>query len=114
MVVASVISVCLAVLIGGTGLWTLLRRTGSDVTSQVLRLVAPTQVAAGVMLAAGGVAGLAGTGRVGLIGLIVGAVGAVGTIAAGSWQGARYAARREASAGCGSGQGCGGCNQICG
>ena len=37
------------------------------------------------------------------------------TIAAGSWQGARYAARREATAGgCGSGAGCGGCAKICG
>ncbi|WP_293310148.1 hypothetical protein [Mycolicibacterium sp.] len=114
MIIGAVLSLGLAVLIGGSGVWTLARRPATDLTSQVLRMVAPTQVAAGVMLAAGGILALAAAPRVGLIGLIVGAVGAVGTVVAGSWQGARYAARQEAAApGCGSGGGCGGCDSVC-
>ena len=115
MVVGAVLSLGLAVLIGGSGLWTLTRQPTSELTGQVLRMVAPTQVAAAVMLAAGGVLALAAPSRIGLIGLILGVVGAVGTVVAGSWQGARYAARREASsgAGCGSSAGCGGCSKVC-
>ncbi|MGV0993836.1 MAG: hypothetical protein ACOYBX_16120 [Mycobacterium sp.] len=115
MIIGAVLSLGLAVLIGGSGLWTLARRPVTDLTTQVVRMVAPTQVAAGIMLAAGGILALAAPARVGLVGLIVGAVGAVGTIVAGSWQGARYAARQEAAApGCGSDEGCGGCGQVCG
>ena len=113
MVTGAVLSLSLAVLIGGSGLWSLARRSGVDVTGQVLRAVAPTQVAAAVMLAAGAVTALAAPTRIGLMGLIIGAVGAVGTIAAGSWRAARYAANRQVSASCGSTDGCGGCSQIC-
>ena len=70
-------------------------------------------VAAGVMLAAGGAIALAASHRIGLIALIGGFVGAVGTIAAGSWQSARYATRKQSSGGCGSSAGCGGCSQVC-
>lgn len=116
MTVGAVVCLALALLIGGSGLWTLAYRPGVDLTAQVLRAVAPTQIAAAVMLAAGAILALAAPGTVGTIGLIGGVVGAVGTIAAGSWQGARYAARREAAAGpgCGSGDGCGGCTKVCG
>ena len=85
----------------------------ADLTGLVLRAVAPTQVAAGVMLAAAGVVALAAPHRIGLIALIVGVVGAVATVGAGSWQGARYAESRQASGGCGSGEGCGGCAKLC-
>ena len=113
MVIGAMVSLGLAVLIGGSGAWAL-RRPATDLTSQVLRLVAPTQVAAAVMLAAGGVLALASPTRVGVIGLIGGAVGAVATVAAGSWQGARYAARKQAAAtGCGSAGVCAGCSQVC-
>jgi hypothetical protein len=114
MVVAAVVCLGLAVLIGGSGLWTLRRPEPADLTGLALRAVAPTQVAAGVMLAAGGVVGLAAPHRIGLIGLIVGGVGAVATIAAGSWQGARYVERKQSAGGCGSGEGCGGCAKVCG
>lgn len=114
MVVGAVVSLLLAVLVGGSGLWTLTRAPAADLTGQVMRAVAPTQIAAAVMLAAGGISALAAPPRIGLIGLIAGAIGAIGTIAAGSWQGARYAARREAAGGCGSGDGCGGCAKVCG
>ena len=114
MVVGAVVCLVLAVLVGGSGVWTLSRPPAGDLTGQVLRAVAPTQVAAAVMLAAGGISALAAPPRIGLIGLIAAAVGAIGTIAAGSWQGARYAARREGTGGCGSVDGCGGCAKVCG
>lgn len=104
----------MAVLIGGSGAWTLTRPAAPDLTGEVLRAVAPTQLAAGLMLAAAAVVALAAPSRIGLIGLIVGVVGAVATIGAGSLQGARYAEREQASAGCGSGSGCGGCAKVCG
>lgn len=100
MFIGGVVCLCLAVLIGGSGAWTLARTTGADVTGQVLRAVAPTQLAAAVMLAAGGTVALVAPARIGLLVLIVCVLGAVGTVAAGSWQGARYAARREAEASC--------------
>ena len=113
MVIGAVVSLVLAVLIGGTGLWTLRRPVPADLNGQVVRMVAPTQLAAGVMLAAGGAIALAASHRIGLIALIGGFVGAVGTIAAGSWQSARYATRKQSSGGCGSSAGCGGCSQVC-
>ena len=111
MAVAAVFCLGLAVLIGGTGLWTLARRPPVDLTGQVLRMVAPVQLAAAVMLAAAGVITLA-MPAAGVTALVVGVAGAVGTIAAGSWQGARYAARRESTGGCGSGGGCAGCTRL--
>jgi len=98
MFIAGVVCLCLAVLIAGSGVWTLTRPAGADLTAQVLRAVAPTQLAAGVMLAAGGVAALVAPASIALMVLILCVVGAIGTVAAGSWQGARYAARREAAA----------------
>lgn len=111
MTIVAVVCLCLAALIGGSGLWTMARRPAGDLTAQVLRAVAPVQLAAAVMLAAGGTVALAAPQRTGLPVLIVCAVGALGTLAAGSWQGARYAARREATAGCGNS--CAGCDQLC-
>jgi len=76
--------------------------------------VAPTQLAAGVMLAAGGIVALTAPHQIGLIALIVGIVGAVATLVAGSWQSARYVESRQAAAGgCGSTDGCGGCAKVC-
>ena len=54
----------------------------------MLRAVAPTQLAAAVMLAAGGVVALSGQPSIGLLVLCI--AGALGTVAAGAWQGARY------------------------
>ncbi|MEI7914081.1 MAG: hypothetical protein WCH82_04980 [Mycobacteriaceae bacterium] len=115
MVPSAVVSLLLAALIGGSGVWTMSRGgSGGDVNTAVQRLVAPTQLAAAVMLAAGGIIALAAGGRIGLAALILGGIGALGTIGAGSWRGARYAAQREAASGCGSGSGCAGCEQVCG
>jgi hypothetical protein len=113
MVVGAVLCLCLAALIGGSGLWTLARRPGVDLTGRVLRAVAPTQIAAAVMLAAGALVALAAPARIGLIGLIIGAAGAIGTIGAGSWRAARYAAQQEVTSSCGSADGCAGCTQLC-
>ena len=113
MVVGALLSICLAVLIAGSGLRTLVRRSSVDVTGQVLRAVAPTQIAAAVMLAAGGIAALAAPAPIGLIGLLIGAVGAISTIGAGSWRAARYAAQRQVASTCGSAEGCAGCTRLC-
>ena len=114
MVIGAVVFLVLAALIGGSGLWTLTRPSPADVTGQVMRLVAPTQVAAAVMLAAAGVIALLAPSRMGIAALIVGFAGAVGTVAAGSWQGARYASARESASVCGSDGGCGSCAKACG
>ncbi len=113
MVVGAVLSLVLAGLIGGSGLWTLARRSGVDLTGQVLRAVAPTQVAGAIMLFAGGIAALAAPARIGLGGLIIAAIGAICTIGAGSWRAARYVARQQRTADCGSADGCAGCTQLC-
>lgn len=60
--------------------------------------MAPTQLAAAVMLAAGGVVALAASAQTALVVVIVCVVGAIGTLATGSFQSARYALRRTASA----------------
>ena len=54
----------------------------------MLRAVAPTQLAAAVMLAAGGIVALSHQPSVGLLALCI--AGALGTLGAGIWQGARY------------------------
>ncbi len=113
MVIGGVVCLGLAVLIGASGLLALRRAPGPDVTTQVLRAMAPTQLAAAVMLAAGGGVALASPTRAGLLVLIGCVVGAIGTVAAGSWQGARYAARKEAASSCGGGGGCAGCTKVC-
>lgn len=111
MLVVGVVCLCLAVLVGGSGVRTLTRPPSADVTAQVLRAVAPTQLAAAVMLIAGGSAALAAPPHTGLTVLIVCVLGAVGTVGAGSWQGARYAARREAEASCAGS--CASCTLSC-
>jgi hypothetical protein len=111
MFVVGLVCLGMAVLIGGSGVWTLTRPPAVDVTGQVLRSVAPTQLAAAVMLAAGGSAALAAPAHTALTVVIVCVLGAVGTVAAGSWQGARYAARREAEASCAGS--CAGCTLSC-
>ncbi|ORW08229.1 hypothetical protein [Mycobacterium kyorinense] len=93
MLIAGLLCMGMAIACAGHGLWSL-SRPGAQ---QVTRAVAPTQLAAAVMLAAGGAVALAGPRP--SAGVLVGVcvVGAVGTVAAGSWQSARYALRREAA-----------------
>ncbi|SNV96123.1 transmembrane protein [Mycolicibacter terrae] len=107
------------------GVRTLARPLTGDPEQLVLRAVAPAQIAVGVILAVGGTLVLAGPPAVALLALIVSISGALAILAAGAWQGARYAARQSAAAesgGCGSGCGCGdgapvedaGCGPGCG
>ena len=106
MLIAGVWCVCAAGVLAALGLRSLLRPVATDTARLVMRSVAPPQLAAAVMLGAGGAVALAAPRNTALqvIGVCLGVcvAGAVGTVAAGSWQSARYALRREAAAtGCG-------------
>ena len=83
--------------------------------SQVLRGVAPTQLAAAAMLAAGGAVALSSRPETALVVVIVCVIGAVSTVAAGCWQSGQ--GRREQGIGrLGSergGRGCGGACATC-
>lgn len=114
MLIAGVLCVCAAVASAGFGTWSLSQsQTPDSAASQLaLRAMAPTQLAAAVMLAAGGVVALAASPNTALVVLIVCVAGALGTLAAGSWQSARFAIRQEAAApGCGGN--CAACTQSC-
>ncbi len=88
---------CAAVAAAGFGTWSLSQGQTISSTQVALRAMAPTQLAAAVMLTAGGVVALAAAPRTALVVLIVCVAGALGTLAAGSWQSARFAVQREAS-----------------
>lgn len=111
MLIAGVVCLCAAIAVAATGVYTLTRPRSTDLTLQVLRSVAPVQLAAAAMLAVGGVVALAAPAPTGLVVLIVCIIGAVGTIAAGSWQGARFATRPQPASDCGSS--CGSCTLSC-
>ena len=112
MLIAGVLCGCAAMLLAVLGLWSLARPVASDTSGLVMRSVAPPQLAAAVMLAAGGTVALAAPQSTALSVLCVCIVGAVGTVAAGSWQTARYALRREAAAASCVG-GCAACTLAC-
>jgi hypothetical protein len=115
MLIAGVLCVCAAVASAGFGARSLSQTKTADTTATTalaLRAMAPTQLAAAVMLAAGGVVALAASGHTALVVLTVCVTGALGTLAAGSWQSARFALRREAAAAdCGGN--CVGCTLSC-
>ncbi|BBX24648.1 hypothetical protein MTER_40590 [Mycolicibacter terrae] len=125
MLIMGVLCLIAAVVSLVFGVRTLARPLTGDPEQLVLRAVAPAQIAVGVILAVGGTLVLAGPPAVALLALIVSISGALAILAAGAWQGARYAARQSAAAesgGCGSGCGCGdgapvedaGCGPGCG
>ncbi|HEY7054481.1 MAG TPA: hypothetical protein VH496_20445 [Mycobacterium sp.] len=89
MLVAAVLCLCAAGICAVMGCRGLARPAAAGDTRQVLRAVAPTQLAAAVMLAAGGVVALSDRPSVPLLALCV--TGAVSTVAVGVWQAARYA-----------------------
>lgn len=97
MVIAAVLCLVAAAAIGGTGLWLVTRPAAGDPLRQSLRAVAPTQFAAAVMLAAGGVVALSAPPVTGLLAVIACVVGAVGTVAAGCWQSAKAITRAQAA-----------------
>ncbi len=90
------------------GGWTLSRPRSADVVRQVLRAVAPTQLAAAAMLTVAGVVALSSQPETGLVVLVVCVGGAIATVAAGCWQNAKYVA-----AGAGAAHACGGAS-VCG
>ncbi len=108
MLIAGVLCMCAAVASAGFGTWSLSHNQAVGTTQLALRAIAPTQFAAAVVLAAGGVVALAASPKTALVVLIVCVTGALGTLAAGSYQGARFAVRQEAAA-----PGCGGHCAVC-
>jgi hypothetical protein len=104
MLIAAVLCFCAAAASAGFGVRALARPEPAPGMQQVLRAVAPTQLAAAVMLTVGAVVALSARPATGLVVLVVCFLGAVGTVAAGAWQGARYtvaAAQRDAATACG-------------
>jgi cytochrome c biogenesis protein CcdA len=96
MLIAAVLCLCAAAGIGVAGLWTLARPHTGDPARQLLQALAPAQLAAAVMLAAGGAVALSANAATGLLVLILCVVGAVATVAAGSWHIAKVGARAMA------------------
>jgi heme A synthase len=116
MLAGAVVFLCLAALLTGTGLRARRHPRTNHVSGRVLAMVVPTQLAAAAILAGGAAAALAAPASVGPPALLIAGAAALATIAAGSWQGARYAARLQSeppAAGCDSGGGCGGCDRLC-
>lgn len=114
MLVAAVLCLCAAVTTAAVGLWTLRRPVSGEPLQQVLRSVAPTQLAAAAMLAAGGGVALAAAPGTDAVMLTVCALGAFGTMTAGCWQGAKAMARAEAvAAASGCDRACAGCTLLC-
>lgn len=112
MVIAGVLCIGAAVLLAVLGLRSLTRPAGTGTAEVALRSVAPPQLAAATMLAVAGAVALAAPPATALTVVCVCVVGALGTLAAGSYQMARYALRRqEATAGCG--RACAGCTLTC-
>ena len=112
MLIAAVLCLCAAVATAGLGVWLLTRPQSGDYVRQVLRGVAPIQLAAAVMLAAGGTVALSAKPQTGLVVIIVCVIGAISTVAAGCWQSAKVvAAGQAAAANCGGA--CASCTLSC-
>jgi hypothetical protein len=112
MLIAGVLCICAAVASAGFGTWSLSHHQAVGTTQLALRAMAPPQLAAAVMLAAGGVVALAASPHAALVVLVVCVAGAFGTLAAGSWQSARFAQSQQAAVpSCGGG--CALCTQSC-
>ncbi|MCV7075845.1 hypothetical protein [Mycobacterium szulgai] len=115
MFIAGVLCMCAAVASAAFGVWSLAHQPAADSTQLALRAVAPTQLAAAIMLAAGGVVALATSPHAAVVVVIVCVAGALGTLATGSWQSARYVLRRAAtgSGGAECGGSCTSCTLSC-
>ena len=113
MLVAGVLCLCAAAASALLGARALARPAVAGSPQHVLRSVAPTQLAAAVMLAAGGVVALSDHPSIGLLVLCV--LGAVATVSAGVWQGTRYAQAllRRDSCQRSSDQPCANCTLAC-
>lgn len=96
MLIAALLCLSAAVVVAVLGLWLLTRPRDGDPVRGVLRAVAPTQLAAAVMLAAGGATALAAAPQTGLMVVVVCVIGAIATVAAGCWQSAKAVAVSQA------------------
>src|SRR5258708_2130334 len=96
MLIAAVLCLCAAVATAALGGWLLTRPHTAHPVRQVLRAVAPTQLAAGVMLTAGGLVALSAKPQTGVLVVVVCVVGAMATVAAGCWQSAKVVAASAA------------------
>jgi len=106
---AAVGCLCAAVATAAVGGWTLSRPRSADMVRQVLRAVAPTQLAAAAMLTVAGVVALSSQPETALVVVIVCVGGAIATVAAGCWQSAKFvAARAGAAPACSGASVCGG------
>jgi hypothetical protein len=112
MLIAGVLCVSAAVIMAVLGLRSLARPVGTGTAGLIMRSVAPPQLASAIMLAAGGAVALAAPVATALPVICVCVVGALGTVAAGSYQTARYALRREAASATCSGS-CAACTLAC-
>jgi hypothetical protein len=110
MLIAAVLCLCAAVATGALGVWLLSRPKSADYARQVLRGVAPIQLAAAVMLAAGGAVALSAKPETGLVVVIVCVLGALSTVGAGCWQSAKAVTRTQAGRAL---SGCGGACATC-
>src|ERR1700753_2768263 len=112
MLIAGVLRVGAAVVMPVLGLRALVRPVGTGTAGVIMRSVAPPQLAGAIMLAAGGAVALAAPVATALPVICVCVAGALGTVAAGSYQPARYALRREeAEPTCGGS--CAACTLAC-
>jgi hypothetical protein len=109
MLYAAVACLCAAVATAALGGWTLSRPRSADLVGQVLRAVAPTQLAAAAILAVAGVVALSSQPETAVVVVIVCVLGAVATVAAGCWQSAKFVVAQAAT-----GQSCGSASTGCG
>ena len=98
MLFAAVGCLCAAAATAALGGWTLTRPRSADMVRQVLRAVAPTQLAAAAMLTVAGVVALSSQPETALVVVIVCVGGAIATVAAGCWQSAKFVAASAGSA----------------
>lgn len=111
MLIAGVLCVCAAVASAMFGIWSLAHQPTADSTQLALRAMAPTQLAAAIMLAAGGAVALAAAPHTALVVVIVCIAGALGTLATGSVQSARFTLRRDTARS--EAADCGGACAVC-
>ncbi|KMO70504.1 hypothetical protein EV589_0330 [Mycobacterium sp. BK558] len=109
MMVAAMLCLGVAAVTAALGVWSLTRPVSDDFVRQVLRGVAPTQLAAAVMLAAGAVVGLSAPRPTSTVVLLVCIGGALATVAAGCWQSAKVVARANARVAAGADSCAGAC-----
>ncbi len=113
MLIAGVLCICAAVALAVLGFRSLTRPAVTGTAAMVMRSVAPPQLAAATMLAVAGAVALAAPPAAALTVVCVCIAGALGTVAAGSYQTARYVLRQEEAAATGCGRACAGCTLAC-